>query len=154
MVRGIAHNMAGQLGEPEGDLYGAAALRLVEELPKYQTADGELRGFVIARSRYAMLDHIREWRHSRRIGFERTEVLHLNGQVVGTPATQLDMAMAGEAWAALAQLPERWGAVMRMYYLGELTMRECGIEFGVNESRVSQIHKAAIKELRKLMRIA
>jgi len=151
LVRGIAHNMAGQLGEPEEDLYGAAALRIVQKLPSYRPADGELRAFVIAHARYAMVDHVRNWRHCRRVGFERTEVVHLNGQAIATPARQLEMVMAGEAWGALAQLPARWAAVMRAYYGEGLLMRECGERWGVKESRVSQIHKAAIKRLRAAM---
>ena len=40
---------------------------------------------------------------------------------------------------------------MRMYYFGESTMREIGLEIGVNESRVSQLHARAVRRLRKLL---
>src|SRR5581483_7297086 len=43
---------------------------------------------------------------------------------------------------ATGSLSERWREVLRLYYVEELPMREIGERLGVNESRVSQIHKA------------
>jgi len=34
-----------------------------------------------------------------------------------------------------------------LYYTNELTMKEIGDRMGVNESRVSQIHKTALKKM-------
>ncbi len=48
---------------------------------------------------------------------------------------------------AVNTLPLRYQAVLRMYYTDELTMKEIGIHLGVNESRVSQIHKAALRKM-------
>ena len=45
---------------------------------------------------------------------------------------------------AIETLPERYQAVIRLYYVGEKTMREIGEELGINESRVSQIHRTAL----------
>lgn len=53
--------------------------------------------------------------------------------------------------AAIAALPARERKVVRMYYFGESTMREIGLEIGVNESRVSQLHARAVRRLRKLL---
>lgn len=47
----------------------------------------------------------------------------------------------------VATLPVRHQAVLRMYYTDELTMKEIGARLGVNESRVSQIHKAALRKM-------
>ncbi len=44
-------------------------------------------------------------------------------------------------------LPPRYQTVIRMYYSEERTMKQIGQELGVNESRVSQIHKAALQKL-------
>jgi RNA polymerase sigma factor for flagellar operon FliA len=44
----------------------------------------------------------------------------------------------------LEALPERQQKILRLYYFDELTMKEIGARFGINESRVSQIHKAAM----------
>ena len=52
---------------------------------------------------------------------------------------------------ALTSLPARERQVMAMYYYGDVTMKQIGIEMGVNESRVSQLHTRAILKLRKLL---
>jgi RNA polymerase sigma factor FliA len=48
---------------------------------------------------------------------------------------------------ALHSLPLRYQSVVTMYYTDELTMKEIGQRLGVNESRVSQIHKAALRRM-------
>jgi RNA polymerase sigma factor FliA len=45
-------------------------------------------------------------------------------------------------------LPERYEKVVRLYYADEMTMKEIGVSLGINESRVSQIHKLALKQMR------
>jgi RNA polymerase sigma factor for flagellar operon FliA len=49
--------------------------------------------------------------------------------------------------SAMACLPERYRQVVTLYYLGDLTMKEIGGILGVNESRVSQIHKSALSRM-------
>ena len=48
---------------------------------------------------------------------------------------------------AIGTLPERYQKVVFLYYTNELTMKEIGDVLGVNESRVSQIHKTALKRM-------
>ncbi len=48
---------------------------------------------------------------------------------------------------AIGTLPERYQKVVFLYYTNDLTMREIGEILGVNESRVSQIHKTALKKM-------
>jgi RNA polymerase sigma factor for flagellar operon FliA len=48
---------------------------------------------------------------------------------------------------AIGVLPERYQKVVFLYYTNEMTMKEIGEIFGVNESRVSQIHKTALKKV-------
>ena len=50
--------------------------------------------------------------------------------------------------SALEDLDEKEKRVVTLYYLEELTMKEVGVVLGVGESRVSQIHSAAIVRLR------
>lgn len=52
---------------------------------------------------------------------------------------------------AIAELPERERMVLTLYYYEELTMKEIGQTLGVVESRVSQIHSAAVLRLRSAM---
>jgi RNA polymerase sigma factor for flagellar operon FliA len=49
---------------------------------------------------------------------------------------------------AIEGLPEKERMVLTLYYYEELTMREIGLTLGVVESRVSQIHSAAVRRLR------
>ena len=48
---------------------------------------------------------------------------------------------------AIGQLPERYQKVMFLYYTNQMTMKQIGDMLGVNESRVSQIHKTALKKM-------
>jgi RNA polymerase sigma factor for flagellar operon FliA len=48
---------------------------------------------------------------------------------------------------AIGKLPERYQKVVFLYYTNDLTMKEIGEMLGVNESRVSQIHKIALKKM-------
>jgi RNA polymerase sigma factor for flagellar operon FliA len=48
---------------------------------------------------------------------------------------------------AIRKLPGRYQAVVTMYYGRGKTMREIGDALGINESRVSQIHKSALDKM-------
>jgi RNA polymerase sigma factor for flagellar operon FliA len=50
-------------------------------------------------------------------------------------------------WKAMETLPERYQKVVVLYYTKEMTMREIGGVLGINESRVSQIHKSALERM-------
>lgn len=55
--------------------------------------------------------------------------------------------LAGVIRNAILSLPTRYQTVVTMYYTQELTMKEIGGLLGVNESRVSQIHKSALQKM-------
>lgn len=48
---------------------------------------------------------------------------------------------------AIETLPERYQRVVFLYYSNDMTMKEIGDVLGVNESRISQIHKLALKKM-------
>jgi RNA polymerase sigma factor for flagellar operon FliA len=48
---------------------------------------------------------------------------------------------------AIGMLPERYQRVVFLYYTNDMTMKEIGDILGVNESRISQIHKTALKKM-------
>lgn len=54
----------------------------------------------------------------------------------------------------MGSLPQRYQQVLDGYYSRELTMREIGDEMGIRESRVSQIHKAALAALQQTLQAA
>ena len=50
---------------------------------------------------------------------------------------------------ALGRIPEREWQIVRLYYQEELTMKEIGRRLKIDESRVSQLHSAALTRLRR-----
>jgi len=68
------------------------------------------------------------------------------------PETQPDTMCAreqlrGMLGIAMKTLPERYRKVVMLYYTSEMTMKEIGGVLGINESRVSQIHKSALEKM-------
>jgi RNA polymerase sigma factor for flagellar operon FliA len=55
---------------------------------------------------------------------------------------------------AMKCLPKRYQKVVFLYYSNEMTMKEIGDILGVNESRVSQIHKIALEKMAASLRSA
>ena len=55
---------------------------------------------------------------------------------------------------ALHVLSPRYRQVMVLYYEHDKTMKEIGTVLGINESRVSQIHKAALEKMGESLRAA
>ena len=53
---------------------------------------------------------------------------------------------------AILALPEQMQKVLNLYYFEELTLKEIGAVLEVSESRVCQVHSAAMKKLRKIVR--
>jgi len=66
------------------------------------------------------------------------------------------MALEGERQErlveAILKLPDQQQKVLNLYYYEELTLKEIGMVLDVTESRVCQIHKAAMQKLRKVVR--
>lgn len=53
---------------------------------------------------------------------------------------------------AISGLPERQQKILHMYYKGEMTLKQIGVEVGVTESRVCQIMGEATNKLRHMLR--
>lgn len=72
------------------------------------------------------------------------------------PETQPDNMCAHEQMrmvlgVAMKALPERYQKVVSLYYTQEMTMKEIGGVLGINESRVSQIHKSALEKMQVVL---
>lgn len=75
------------------------------------------------------------------------------------PSTQPDNICSMEQMRvhlrmAMEALPVRYRQVVELYYASELTMREIGERMGINESRVSQIHKSALQKMAAALQAA
>jgi RNA polymerase sigma factor for flagellar operon FliA len=74
----------------------------------------------------------------------------------GKPETQPDNMCSREQMrsvlgVAMKTLPERYQKVVFLYYTNEMTMKEIGGILGINESRVSQIHKSALEKMQVVL---
>jgi RNA polymerase sigma factor for flagellar operon FliA len=52
---------------------------------------------------------------------------------------------------AIQALPERQRVVLTLYYFEDMNLKEIGSLLGVTESRISQIHSAAVAQLRPIL---
>lgn len=100
-----------------------------------------------SRITYGVLDQLRETERSRRITHRPTFVPVEDWHAMAGPDAER-RAMAAEVMEIIELLPPRWRATMLMYYVEGLTMHECAMRIGVGQSRVSQIHRAALERMR------
>ena len=115
---------------------------------------------------------------AERLGMEPLDVMHLLGELQAVNLSSLETRVSRE-WEtsgsevppadpfllclreeiraylsdAIAGLGEREKQVLTLYYADELTMKEVGAVLGIGESRVSQIHSAAISRLRGRLQV-
>ena len=52
---------------------------------------------------------------------------------------------------AILNLSDQQQKVLNLYYYEELTLKEIGMVLGVSESRVCQVHGAALRKLREVV---
>lgn len=115
------------------------AAELGMKLEDFQHVLGELRGLDLGSLQAESIDpQSEEEAVSYRAGGNEKDpfFLCLHGEIRSHIAT------------ALEDLDEKEKQVVTLYYLEELTMKEVGAVLGVGESRVSQIHSAAMVRLR------
>jgi len=62
--------------------------------------------------------------------------------------------MRAKLSSAMQTLPERYQQVVQMYYERDLSMKEIGGILGVNESRISQIHKCALQKMQSALSVS
>ena len=77
-------------------------------------------------------------------------------EAVSAPAAAPDQVFARSELRhklqfAMKTLPARYRQVVKLYYERDLTMKEIGGLLGVNESRVSQIHKSALERMQSAL---
>ncbi len=82
---------------------------------------------------------------SRKIDVTSSASVQSPGQLAETSERQERLVQI------ILQLPDQQQKVLNLYYYEELTLKEIGAVLDVTESRVCQIHGAAVKQLRKVM---
>ena len=132
--------LTARLGRAPGENEIAAEMEI--DLEAYQQLLGDLKGLEIGTL------HV-----ERNESSGEEELAYVPGRPEEDPLFrclrgELEERLAG----AIAHLPERERLVMTLYYYEEMTMREIGLALGVVESRVSQVHAAAVVHLRVALR--
>ncbi|HEX2981360.1 MAG TPA: sigma-70 family RNA polymerase sigma factor, partial [Anaerolineaceae bacterium] len=171
LVRRIAHRMKRDLPACVecDDLVQVGMMGLMQALDRYEEMPGaKFETYAGRRITGAMLDELRRMDWVPRLARKRGEVITTLVSVEGlSPAdgdflelmcvdevTPLDRLIEKEkvfaAVAAIEKLPERERRVIDMHYDEDSTFPVIGVEFGVSESRVCQIHKGAIARAREI----
>lgn len=132
----VYHELEARAGRPVGDDEMAQALGI--SLKKWYSAVQELQTMGI------------DWLRPTQIPeLPLTDVTELPAD---NQKNQMDVCYRQEQRdllaRALTQLSERERTVVTLYYEQEMTMKEIGEQLGIDESRVSQLHSAAIGHLR------
>jgi RNA polymerase sigma factor FliA len=131
-IRVLTHRM-GHAPE-ETDVAAEMALTLTE----YQQLLGDLKGLEIGTLHMERNEDSGE-----------EELAYIPGKPEDDPLFHcLRGELVGRLAAAIAALPDRERLVMTLYYYEDMTMKEIGLALGVVESRVSQMHAAAVVHLR------
>ncbi len=135
----------------ERDLASWGFLAMLRALDQYDGRRGQLGAYLAKKIEFGIYDGLREAEHSRRQVQPQFAALYEAEEVTGQEACPTREILLRECWEAIGKLPERWQMVLRLYYLSHRKMRQIGLVLGVNESRVSQIHAAAMRKLRGML---
>jgi len=114
------------------------AERLGVPLEEFQRQLGELRGLDLGSLQAQAEDHGGEEPLTTTIAQQEEDPFQLAAR------SEMRSLLA----EGIEQLEEKERQVLGLYYLEELTMKEVGILMDVGESRISQIHSAALMRLR------
>ena len=136
-IEAVHSELREELGRNANEQEVADALGL--DLADYQKLLGEIRG----------LEIISLFMEAAQSGAEEFLELDVAGPASQSPFYRCAESQQEELLAtAISDLSEREQQVLSLYYFEELTMKEVGLVLGVVESRVSQIHNAALISLR------
>lgn len=143
-IEEAAQRLASTLGRAPTDQETADAMQM--PLRSLQELMGELRGLEIGTLTVENLS-------DETVQEERSASLTLDEE-----PSPFDHCLESEMKKLLAWCIDRLGdrekQVLALYYFEELTMKEIGAVLGVVESRVSQVHTAAVVKMRAMMRHA
>jgi RNA polymerase sigma factor for flagellar operon FliA len=170
---GLAGQIAGKISKrvpphvDQADLYQDACRGLLEAAMRYDRGTGVPFGaYARRRIEGAVLDGLRRADYLRR--HTRDKVKRGEAEDAGAPLslkspdrlpgrferpdTSAARAESGRlVRQAISGLPERLQVIVMRYYFCDETMLQIGSRLGVNESRVSQLHKRAVSILRVRM---
>lgn len=129
------------LGRPATE--GEVAQHLQIPLSEYQERNGKIRVSLVSFAESHTLNH-----NEKKIFLENMEGLSSQN-----PFSLLkDKSTQHLVLKAIKELPEKQRSVLQLYYYEELNLKEIGRILSITESRVSQIHTAAVKKMKMKLR--
>src|ERR687884_395004 len=147
------------------DVLSAGTVGLLHAIDRFDPDQGvRFETYALQRIRGAIIDTIRSLSPLSRGAGRRAKLLDETtaalAQRLGRTPTQEESAadmleeneLVERLSAAIESLPPRDRLVLNLYYHEELTLKEISKVIEVSESRVSQIHTAAVMKLRGLLR--
>ena len=135
-IEQVNRELASELGQAPSE--SEIAARLGVELVEFQQLLGELRGLDLGSLQGQSEDGLIDENVAGATSRPDEDPFHLT----------LRAEMRSILAQAIEELDEKERQVLGLYYLEELTMKEVGLILGIGESRVSQIHTAALIRLR------
>jgi RNA polymerase sigma factor for flagellar operon FliA len=88
------------------------------------------------------LEDVSEWEQGRALGSSEG----------ASSESAVHQKFVGEALArAVEQLPDRERHIVSMHYFKGIKFKDLGLQLGVSEPRISQLHSRAMKRLRALI---
>jgi RNA polymerase sigma factor for flagellar operon FliA len=100
------------------------------------------RGYPVTPDRFDQAARLYQW------GDDDSRRLSTLPAAGNTEAEAIRREQVEHVWAAILTLPRRLQRVIVLYYFDDKPMVQVGVELGVNESRISQLHARAIRLLR------
>ena len=132
--------LTARVGRAPGE--GEIAAEMSLSLDQYQLLLGDLKGLEIGTLHMERNEDSGE-----------EELAYIPGKPDEDPLFHcLKVELEDRLTEAISKLPDRERLVMTLYYYEEMTMREIGLALGVVESRVSQVHAAAVVHLRAALK--
>lgn len=141
------------------ELVGAAAVRVVEAALRWEPSRSSWRTWAINQARYAALDAMRHSdgggvRAMRQRGEDVPTTVPLCFEAYTIESGEEPVGHAAESADELARLARqagRAGRVLPLIYGRDLNQFEAAAALGVNQSRVSVMHREALAELRRVL---
>ncbi len=134
----VTRELTAKLGHTPTELEIAAAMGLTPR--QWQGLTVDLRSIANAAAQHKTVDS------------EDQPAMELPSSPAEAPDRLFERAeLRGRLGSAMTGLPVRHQQVMKLYYEGDYTMRQIGGMLGVNESRVSQIHKSALARMQTVL---
>lgn len=133
------------------DVFGFVIVRMLREVESYDPRRASLKRWISTRLSFAVTDAVRSLKPWSRSAVRVTE-----DQLVSPDSLLAEEMIPNSAsyliGGTLAELPQRWADVLRMYFYEDLSMREIAGVLGVTECRISQIVARALTTMRKSLR--